>query len=141
MTTDHATTIAQAVDLLNHGDVEGYAVALYAPECRFHGFPDAFPPTRDGIIAFFKALTSAVPDAQINARDLLSDGDRVALRYVLTGTHQGTLFGIPGTGRAIEVEGMTVVLFVDGLVVERWNRLDDMSFLNQLGALPVSSSA
>lgn len=141
MNTDHAVTIANAVDMLNHGDVQGYATTLYSPDCTFHGFPDAFPPTRDGIVAFFTALTNAIPDATITASDLLSDGDRVALRYVITGTHQGTLFGIPGTGQSIEVEGMTVVQFVDGLVVERWNRLDDMTLMHQLGALPVASSA
>ncbi len=141
MNTDHATTIANAVDKLNHGDVQSYATALYSPDCKFHGFPEAFAPTRDGIIAFFTALTNAVPDAKITASDLLSDGDRVALRYVLTGTHRGTLFGMPATGQSIEVEGMTVLQFADGLVNERWNRLDDATLLHQLGALPVSSTA
>ena len=110
--------------------------ALYAPDCKFHGFPDAFPPTRDGIAEFFRALISAVPDARITAQDILEDGDRVALRFVLTGTHQGELFGADGTGRSLEVEGITVVRFVDGLIVERWNRLDDIGLLTQLGALP-----
>ena len=141
MTIDHTTTIANAVDKLNAGDVEGYVTALYAPDCKFHGFPDAFPPTRDGIAEFFRALISAVPDARITAQDILEDGDRVALRFVLTGTHQGELFGADGTGRSLEVEGITVVRFVDGLIVERWNRLDDIGLLTQLGALPVSTAA
>lgn len=141
MTTDHAATIVAAVDLLNAGDVDGYVSALYSPDCRFHGFPDAFAPTRDGIAEFFHALVAAVPDANIGARDLLADGDRVAIRFVLTGTHRGELFGAEGTGRALEVEGITIVRFVDGLVVERWNRLDDVALLTQLGAFPVPASA
>ncbi|MEO5609736.1 MAG: ester cyclase [Ornithinibacter sp.] len=141
MRIDHANTIANAVDKLNAGDVQGYVTALYAPECQFHGFPDDFPPTRDGIANFFLTLIGAVPDARITARDILVDNDRVALRYVLTGTHRGELFGAAGTGRSLEVEGITVVQFVDGVVVERWNRLDDMGLLAQLGALPVSAPA
>lgn len=141
MSTDHVTTIATAVDTLNGGDVEGYVRALYAPECRFHGFPDTFPPTRDGIADFFRALIGAVPDARITARDVLVDGDRVALRYALTGTHRGELFGAAGSGGSLEVEGMTVVQFVDAVVVERWNRLDDLALLTQLGALPVAAPA
>ncbi len=141
MTIDHVNTIANAVDQLNAGDVHGYVTALYAPECRFHGFPDAFPPTRDGIAEFFSTLIAAVPDARISARDILVDGDRVALRFALTGTHRGELFGVVGTGRPFEVEGITIVRFVDGRVVERWNRLDDLGLLTQLGALPVATPA
>jgi len=140
MTNDHASTIARAVAKLNNGDVEGYATTLYAPGCRFHGFPDAFPPTRDGIVAFFHALIDAVPDAQIAAQDLLRDGDRVAIRFLLTGTHQGELFGAAGTGRSLEVEGITIVEFVGDQVVERWNRLDDLGLLGQLGVLPLATS-
>ena len=141
MSIDHANTIANAVDKLNAGDVQGYVTDLYAPECQFHGFPDAFPPTRDGIADFFRTLIGAVPDARITARDIVVDDDRVALRYVLTGTHRGELFGAAGTGRSLEVEGITVVHFRDGLVIERWNRLDDMGLLTQLGTLPVSTPA
>ena len=60
---------------------------------------------------------------------------------MLTGTHRGELFGAVGTGHALEAEGITIVHFVDGHVVERWNRLDDMGLLTQLGALPVSTPA
>ena len=141
MNLDHTATIANAIDKLNVGDVHGYVRSLYAPECVFHGFPDAFPPTRDGIADFFTMLIAAVPDARVSARDVVVDGDRVALRFALTGTHVGELFGAAGTGRTLEVEGITLVRFVDGLVAERWNRLDDMALLTQLGALPVAAPA
>ncbi|HEY3713234.1 MAG TPA: ester cyclase [Jatrophihabitantaceae bacterium] len=141
MTIDHATTIVHAVDKLNAGDVDGYIAGLYTPGCRFHGFPDAFTPDRDGIAEFFRTLIAAVPDTRITAQDLLVDGDRVAIRFTLTGTHRGELFGVAGTGRSLDVEGITVLHFVDGLVTERWNRLDDVALLTQLGALPAAASA
>lgn len=137
-TTDNAGTIAEAVAKLNAGDVDGYVTTLYTPTCVFHGFPGAFAPTRDGIADFFRALIGAVPDANIAPLDLVADGDSVALRFVLTGTHEGELFGFAGTGRSLRVEGITVVHFADGLVVERWNRLDDAALLAQLGELPVA---
>ena len=139
MTIDHASTIARAVDKLNAGDVEGYVASLYAADCRFHGFPGAFAPTRDGIAAFFHALIAAVPDATIAPLDVVANDDSVSLRFVLTGTHEGELFGFAGTGRQLEVEGITIVHFVDGLVVERWNRLDDAALLAQLGELPLAA--
>lgn len=139
--SDHATTIATAVGRLNAGDVDGYVTTLYAPDAVFHGFPPAFTPDRAGIAAFFRALRAGVPDATIGAQDLLADGDRVALRFTLSGTHTGELFGAPATGARIDAEGITIVHFSGDQVVERWNRLDDLAFLTQIGAMPVTAAA
>jgi len=135
--SDHATTVATAVARLNAGDVEGYVTSLYAPEAVFHGFPPAFAPDRDGITAFFHALRAGVPDATISAQDLLADGDRVAVRFTLSGTHTGELLGVPGSGASLDVEGITVLRFSGDRCVERWNRLDDLALLTQIGAMPV----
>ncbi len=138
--TAHATTIATAVARFNADDVHGYVTTLYTPDAVFHGFPAAFTPDRDGIAAFFRALRAGVPDAVISAQDLLADGDKVALRYTLTGTHTGELFGAPATGGHVEAEGITIVRFAGEQVAERWNRLDDMTFLTQTGLLPVPAA-
>src|SRR5215208_4638511 len=80
-------------------------------------------PDRDGIADFFRTLVGAVPDARISAQDLVEQGYRVAVRYVLAGTHQGELLGATRTGQPLEVEGITIVRFEGDLVAERWNRL------------------
>lgn len=139
--SDHATTIATAVGLLNAGDVDGYVTALYTPDAVFHGFPPAFTPDRNGIAEFFRALRAGVPDATIAAEDLLCDGDRAAVRFTLTGTHTGELFGAPPSGAHIEAEGITIVRFSGDRVVERWNRLDDVAFLTQIGLMPARTAA
>lgn len=139
--SDHATTIASAVQMLNAGDVDGYVTTLYAPEAVFHGFPPAFAPDRDGIAGFFRALRAGVPDATISAQDLFADGDRVAVRFTLTGTHTGELFGVTASGAPIDAEGITILRFADGRCVERWNRLDDVAFLSQIGAMPAAAQA
>ena len=65
--SNHATTIATAVQLLNAGDVDGYVTTLYHPDARFHGFPPDFGADRDGITEFFRALRAGIPDATIAA--------------------------------------------------------------------------
>ena len=140
--SDHATTIASAVQKLNAGDVDGYVTTLYAPEAVFHGFPPAFAPDRDGIAGFFRALRAGVPDATISAQDLFADGDRVAVRFTLTGTHTGELFGVPGSGARDRLpRASPSCASPDGRCVERWNRLDDVAFLTQIGAMPAAAQA
>ena len=138
--TENAATIATAVGRLNSGDVAGYMSTLYAPHSRFHGYPDVFSPDYAGVAAFYQALVAAVPDTRISPEDMLVDGDRVAVRFTFTGTHRGEFLGAPGTGGGLEVGGITILRFEDGLVVERWNQLDDVTLLTQLGALPAMAS-
>ncbi|MFD2093201.1 ester cyclase [Blastococcus deserti] len=134
--TDHARTVATAVGLLNAGDVDGYVTRLYTEDAVFHGFPPQVPPGRDGIAAFFHALRAGMPDAHIGAEDVVAQGDRVAVRFTLTGTHTGELLGASRTGRRIAVEGITILRFRGERVAERWNRLDDVALLTQVGLLP-----
>ncbi|MDT7609596.1 MAG: hypothetical protein QOG96_4099 [Pseudonocardiales bacterium] len=65
----------------------------------------------------------------------------MAVRFTLTGTHTEELFGAPATGAPIEAEGITIVRFSGDRVVERWNRLDDVAFLTQIGLMPVATAA
>ncbi|MFR9804663.1 ester cyclase [Pseudonocardia sp. RS010] len=139
--SNHSTTVATAVGLLNAGDVDGYVTTLYHPDAVFHGFPPDFPGTRAGIAEFFRALRAGIPDAVITAQDMLVDQDRVAVRFTLTGTHTGELFGVPAGGAGVEAEGITILHFRGDQVAERWNRLDDLAFLGQIGALPVATGA
>ena len=138
---NHSTTIATAVGLLNAGDVDGYVTTLDHPDATFHGFPPDVPAYWDGISEFFRALQTGMPDATIAALDLLTDQDRVAVRFALTGTHTHELFGVSASGARIEVDGITILRFRDDRVAERWNRLDDIAFLSQIGAMPAAAGA
>ena len=79
------------------------------------------------------ALLAAFPDLRLGRLELVIDGDRHADRWVLTGTHQGPLFGIPPTGRRVRIEGATFTrLGADGLVVEDVHFSDVVGLMAQL---------
>jgi steroid delta-isomerase-like uncharacterized protein len=80
------------------------------------------------------ALLAAFPDFRLDRLVLVVDGDRHADRWIMTGTHQGELFGIPPTGRPVRVEGATFTrLGADGLVTEDVHYVDYAALLAQLG--------
>ncbi len=68
--------------------------------------------------------------------DIIAKDDRVWAVWTMRGTHSGQLFGIPATGREIEVLEMGVWRLVDGLVAEAWFFGDELALLRQLG-MPV----
>jgi steroid delta-isomerase-like uncharacterized protein len=107
-----------------------------APEYRGHIPGAAVPIDRDGWTAWFQGFRSAFPDAGFTVEDLLADGDRVAARLTMRGTHLGPLNGVPATGRAVVVSGMSIERVADGRIVEGWNENDALGLLGQLGVLP-----
>lgn len=80
-------------------------------------------------------VRAAFPDLQVSTEDLIAEGNEVATRYRLTGTHRGPLMGIEPTGERVEVEGMSIGRFEDGKVVEGWSNIDVMGLMRQLGVV------
>jgi steroid delta-isomerase-like uncharacterized protein len=107
---------------------DGVAHGLGDSEQDVHG-PDEFKP-------FVANIRGALPDAHISIDDILEDGDRIAVRVTLQGTHTGPGLGVPPTGRKVSIQGIIIMRLVDGLIREGWNSYDQLGLLRQIGALP-----
>lgn len=59
----------------------------------------------------------------------------------MRGTHTGDFFGIPASGRAVEVGGTHVIRIADGRVAEHWGHSDDLGLMRPLGAWPEPATA
>jgi steroid delta-isomerase-like uncharacterized protein len=69
---------------------------------------------------------------------MVADGDTVAVRYTMTGTHRGSFAGVPPTDRAVVAQSMAFYLLADGKIVEERAQLDMLGVLQQLGAVPAA---
>ena len=76
---------------------------------------------------------SAFPDVVVAADELTEAGDKVLVRWTARGTHRGNLFGKPGTGKRFEVQGLSVLIFRNGKIIEEWTQWDAFGMLRQLG--------
>jgi len=75
----------------------------------------------------------AFPDHTYFFSDFVADGDKVAIRYGSTGTHQGVFDGIPPTGKEIRGTAIGIVRLKDGKLVESWIESDALGFMQHLG--------
>jgi len=70
--------------------------------------------------------------------DMVADGDTVAVRYTMTGTHRGEFAGVPPTGKAVLAQSMAFYRLADGQIVEERAQLDMLGIIQQLGAAPAA---
>jgi predicted ester cyclase len=82
------------------------------------------------------AVRAAIASLRVNTEDLVAEGDRVAARWTLEGTHQGDLLGIPPTGKRLHVGGLSIYRLAGGKIAEQWERGDKLGTLQQLGVIP-----
>jgi predicted ester cyclase len=86
-------------------------------------------------------VTSALPqqgkpNPKLEILDIIEEGDEIACRFAMSGTHSGTFLNVPATGRSYVLPGITILKFANGRVVERWSNADLLGLMVQLGAVP-----
>ena len=135
MSNDNEAVLRRAIEKWNQGDLSGY-LENYDSNVVLHGFPPGLPEGVAGAKAFYDQLWAAFPSPQLTLDDVMSEGDKVACRFSMRATHSGDFMGIPSTGNAITVTGITILRYSGGKCVERWNEADMLGLMQQLGAVP-----
>ena len=102
---------------------------------RLHGYSPE-PMDKAAVTAFYEDHFRAFPEGKIELLHTFADGDDLVTRFVMRGRHEGVFLGVPPTGREIALDGITIMRFRDGLVVERWSQADMLGLLVQFGAVP-----
>jgi steroid delta-isomerase-like uncharacterized protein len=86
---------------------------------------------------FLGELREAFPDYRSDIEDQIAEGDKVATRWRMHGTHQGEFRGLAPTGKQVNITGIGIFRFSGGKVVESWDNFDQLGLMRQLGAIPV----
>ena len=140
MSTEATKTIARHhMERLNQRDLDG-VLQLYTADARCHGFAPE-PLDRDGYRHSMGMLLAAFPDSRFTVDELIAEGDMVAIRHHLHGTHQGEFQGIPPTGKQVTVTAIGILHVMDDRIVETWLNADFLGLLQQLGVIQAPSPA
>jgi predicted ester cyclase len=87
---------------------------------------------------FHRAFISAYPDLKVIVEDAIVEGDKIATRCRVTGSHTGHGIGVAPTNQPVEFTGMVIVRVKDGKIVEAWNEFNFMEMYKQVGALTLN---
>ena len=134
-TEQNKTLIRRFTDLINAHDADG-AFALCSADFVDHALPPGSPAGVESSCRFFKEEFAAFPDLKATMTDLFAEGDKVADRMEIDGTHQGSLMGIPPTGKRVKFSLISIHRIADGKIAEHWSETDMMGLMQQLGVIP-----
>jgi len=102
---------------------------------------DYFDPSLQvrGLEAYKQLLTMLLkgfPDWHETIEDIIAEGDKVWVRFKVTGTHTGEYRGLAPTGKKVTETGVLIWRIVDGKIVEKESAVyDELDFFKQLGVI------
>lgn len=111
-----------------------------------HVLPPQYPRGLPGLRQFVSEFRAGMPDVHyvvdhLTGDDLVGEGDRVVQRLVARGTHTGTLFGIPATGRQISWTEIHIGRYQGGKLAEHWGNVDVLGIFQQFGVVPAPAGS
>ena len=124
----HRSLYLSYLECCNEHDVERMA-SFYASTIKVNDVPmDAA-----AVAAQFAPLFSAFPDWHWETRNLVVDGDYIAVHFTVTGTQRGAFEGIEATGRRVTSSEFTFYRLEDGKYAEVWDYTDMDAVMRQVG--------
>jgi predicted ester cyclase len=84
---------------------------------------------------------AAIPDLHATIDDLVSEGDKVVVRYTAEGTQQGQLPGILPSGKHFRISAICIYRLAEGKIAENWEQADMLGLMQQLGVADARASA
>jgi steroid delta-isomerase-like uncharacterized protein len=112
---DPRQVIERQIELLNQQDLDG-ALEYAAENCEVREMiqDGQVLRGRGALRAYIEELNSGLSDISVELTSVLVDGNKAAAQLVLVGTHTGSLYGFPPTGRKVSYRSATFHTIEDG---------------------------
>ncbi len=86
-----------------------------------------------GLRTSFEDFTKAFPDVQIAIKEMIGEGNKVAVWWTFQATHLGSFHDIAASGKSVEWDGIDLYEFADHKIASVVRKADSGSLLQQLG--------
>jgi steroid delta-isomerase-like uncharacterized protein len=90
----------------------------------------------DSARAYYDNYLTGFSDISFTIKDVFGMGNKLVKHWNFKGTHTGIFFGIPGTNKKVDIDGVTLVRMEFGKIAEERDFFDNLEFMQQLGLIP-----
>jgi steroid delta-isomerase-like uncharacterized protein len=131
----HETLVRRYYEIAASGELENLPEVL-APGFTIQNAPPDEDAGIDGLIMSLERARVSRPDFAFRIDDLFVDGDLIVVRTTISGTHLGDFFGLPPTGKWVEIPAIDLWQVADGKLSAVWHYEDILGMMEQLGIVP-----
>lgn len=85
--------------------------------------------------SYYSNFVTGFSNVEFTLVDVFGQGDKIVKHWSFKGTHSGDFFGMPATGKVVNIDGVTLVKMKEGKIAVEQDFMDNMVFLQQLGIL------
>jgi steroid delta-isomerase-like uncharacterized protein len=122
-------------EIMNKGRLEMFNDSNFTKDVVMHASPkDAVG--IDSARAYYANFLTGFSKIQFTIKDVFGQGDKLVKYWNFKGTHTGLFFGIPATGKTVDIDGTTLVRMAHGKIAEERDFFDNLEFMTQLGLMP-----
>ena len=121
-------------EIINNGKLDLFNDTNFDPNITLIMSPEnvvGIEATKD----FYANYLTGFSNIEFTIVDVFGQGDKIVKHWNFKGTHSGDFFGIPPTGKSVDLDGTTLVKMKDGKIAEEQDFMDNMLFMQQLGIL------
>jgi steroid delta-isomerase-like uncharacterized protein len=120
-------------EIINRGRLDMFNDSNFTTDVVMHAHPDVMG--IDSARAMCANYVNGFSNIKFTIIDVFGQGNKLVKHWDFKGKHTGTFFGIPATGKDVDVEGVTLVKMRDGKIAEEQDFFDNYEFMKQLGLI------
>lgn len=134
MTEENKAVVRRCYEQVLNLNRPEVAQEIVASDFVVHGGPPGTPSGPRALTGIGERLRAGFDGSTFEIDDLVAEGDRVAVRWTMRGTHTGEYFGIPPTGARVALHAIVIFRVVDGQLAELWPLIDHPGLRRQIEA-------
>ncbi|MBA4409356.1 MAG: ester cyclase [Bacteroidota bacterium] len=120
--------------IINQGKLELFNDSNFTADVVMHANPDIFG--IDKAREYYANYLTGFSNIEFTIKDVVGQGDKIVKHWNFKGTHTGEFFGIPATGKTVNIDGVTLVRMANRKIAEERDFMDNLDFMTQLGLIP-----
>lgn len=123
-------------EIINHGKLDMFNDSNFTTDVVMHANPDI--KGIDSAGAYYANYLTGFSNIKFTIIDVFGQGDKLVKHWNFKGKHTGTFFGMPATGKDVNIDGVTLVRMQNGKIAEERDFLDNLDLMTQLGQMPAA---
>jgi len=121
-------------EIINDGKLDLFNDSNFTTDITLHMSPENVVGINN-VKDFYANYLTGFSNIEFTIVDVFGQNDKIVKHWNFKGTHTGDFFGIPATGKLVNIDGTTLVKMKDGKIAEEQDFMDNMQFMQQLGIL------